>query len=144
MSKETFPYKSLYEYLSVKLVCFSNPTDEEIKALKAQYWKEYYSHYQKQRRQRVKEFTLGFNSNMITLIHQKRDGQSVSEYLYSCVFNALEGGPKDLKLIQDVYTNQMEIIANLEELIEEDNLQISDELLEKMEALAEQIQNLLR
>lgn len=144
MKNDEFPYNSLYEYLSAKLVSFSNPTDKEIKALKAQYWKEYYSYYQKERRLRVKEFTLGFDPQKMKQIHRKREGQSVSEYLYSCVFSALEGNLPNSKLTQDIYVNQMEIIADLEELTEVDSSEINDELLEKMEVLAEQIQNLIR
>ncbi len=133
-------YSSVHEYLDEVFTNIDNPNNQQIADTKKRYWRLYLDTYQQKRRSRIKEFTLGFDVEKIQIIHQKRNGLSISEFLYRCVFSALETESIiDTQLLNTIHANQLEIISALEELLEKNGIEITETFLEKMEVLELQI-----
>ncbi|GGI58466.1 hypothetical protein [Winogradskyella haliclonae] len=133
-------YNSIHEYLDHVFADSSNPSTEEIIAAKKQYWRQYLNHYQQKRRSRIKEYTLGFDAEKMQCIHRKRGGLSVSEFLYHCVFSALESDKTiDTGQLNTICNQQQEIIGLLEEIIDNDATEMTASLLDKMEVLEVQL-----
>jgi len=138
--KTVFQYTSVHEYLDEVFSDVLAPTHQQIADAKKRYWRLYLDAYQQKRRSRIKEFTLGFDTEKMQVIHQKRNALSVSEFLYHCVFNALETEAlMEGKLLQTIHANQLEIITVLEELLEQKDDELTESYLEKMEMLELQI-----
>lgn len=138
--KSVFSYDSVHQYLDEVLADVSHPTDNQIADAKKQYWRLYLDDYQQKRRSNIKEYTLGFDRQLLQLIHQKRETLNVSQFLYRCVFGVLENNRViDITLLKNIHANQLEIIANLEELLDGNTTTISEVFLEKMETLELQI-----
>ncbi|MFC5044106.1 hypothetical protein ACFSTE_09345 [Aquimarina hainanensis] len=135
-----FPYTSLHEYLDIVFGAIENPTIQQIKDAKKQYRKLYLEAYQKQRRERIKEFTLGFNYQKMLLIHKERGELSVSAFLYQCIYSVLKNqGISDTRLLGKIHASQLEIIDAFETLTEHSDSYILEVFLEKMETLETQI-----
>jgi len=133
-------YSSVHQYLDAVFAHIDHPTDKEIKEAKSKYRKLYLEAYQKNRRERIKEFTLGFDAYHIKLIHKERGKLNVSEFLYQCVYTALnDQGVFDTKLLGRIHALQLEIINALEDMLEHTDSYIMEVFLEKMEALETQI-----
>jgi len=79
--KSNKKYSSVYQYLDDVFADIDHPTDKEIKQAKSTYRKLYLEAYQKKRREKIKEFTLGFDADHIILIHKQRGALNVSEFL---------------------------------------------------------------
>ena len=73
---EPFSFSSLHEYLDCAFKDNPNPSWDEIKNAKKEYWKIYYKHYRREKRIKRKEFSLGFYPKQLQLIHQKRGDKS--------------------------------------------------------------------
>ena len=137
-------YLNLYHYLDTVFRDVSNPSDTEIAKAKAEYWKQYRFQHQRQRRTKIKEFTLGLDAKTMHEIHNKRNGLSVSEFLYKSVFQVLqsENGVADIKLLGCIQQQQLQIIMLLEELLDRHDSAIIESVLERMETLEVNLQNL--
>ena len=133
-------YNSIHEYLDHVFADSLNPSTDEIITAKKQYWRWYLNAYQQERRSRIKEYTLGFDAEKMQRIHKKRDELSVSEFLYHCVFSALESDKTiDTGQLNTICSQQQEIIGLLEEIIDNDATEMTESLLDKMEALEVQL-----
>lgn len=129
--------KGLYKFLDEALGAIPEPTHQQIQNAKKQYRELYLKAYQKKRRQRIKEYTLGFDGNHMQRIHKQRGTQSVSEFLYQCVRGTLDTGIgiSDGKLLGEIHALQLEIIEALEDISEHSDSYIMEVFLEKMETL---------
>lgn len=140
-----FRYTSVHQYLDEVVGKIANPTDLEIKRAKKAYLKLYYTHYRKQKRRTRKEFTLGFYSDQLEQIHQKREKLSVSEFLYNCVFLTLKNDAISFAnnhQLDELYQKVMELISLVEELLEEHTHQKMEEVLLRLETIEEQFATL--
>jgi len=139
-------YKSVHEYLDIVFANVVDPSSADIVKAKADYWKWYRLEYQKQRRTKVKEFTLGFDAETMQDIHNKRNGLSVSEFLYQSVYGAIqsEQGVTDTTLLGVIQQQQLQIIMLLERFLERNDTPLTESVLERMELLESTLQNLGR
>lgn len=143
--KTNFPYDSVYQYLDKVFANTNNPTKEQIILAKKQYRRLYLDAYQKQRRTRIREYTLGLDAKTINGIHQQRGDLSVSEFLYDCLFQKLEVHSElDRRLINTVHTQQLEIIVALEEVLAIEDTEAIELILEKLEVLIKTFQKLMQ
>lgn len=134
-------YSSLHEYLEAVLEPIPNPTYTDVIQAKRAYWKLYYARYRREKRKCRKEFTLGFDEEKLQLIHQKKRDLSVSGFLYQAVDTALNDTPAmvfDKKLLGQINQHLVQLIDLIEELLETNGTHSNEELLEKMDALANQ------
>lgn len=118
---EEFEYKSLHQYLDSVLQNNSNASHAQIKEIKRQYWKLYYSAYRKQKRKNRKEFTLGFYKEQLDKIHKKRGAQSVSKFLYQTIKKELQSETKpsvNKDAIAEIHLALMQLITLMEELLD--------------------------
>lgn len=136
-----FQYTSVHQYLDAVLKNNPNASVQEVKEAKAQYWKQYYAHYRRKRRKLRKEFTLSFDKKQLELIHQKRMQLSVSEFLYSCVFEALSTSNVSIvnaDMLSPLHQKLMELISLLEESLDNESKYDFESLLIRIEQLEEQ------
>jgi len=140
MSTEAFPYKSVHEYLDDVLSSVSNPSYEQIKLTKLDYWKCYYTHYRKQKRKTRKEFTLGFDKERLKLINDKKGTLTVSKFLYLIIDRELESNDvifNDKEQLSELYLLLMKLISSVEELLDNDASKSVTEILYRLENLEE-------
>ncbi len=140
-------YNSLHEYLEAVLGPIPNPTDTDVIQAKRAYWKLYYARYRREKRKSRKEFTLGFDRDKLQFIHQKKGNLSVSGFLYQAVDTVLNDTPAmvfDKKLLGQINQNLAQLIDLIEELLETNGTHSNEELLEKMDALANQFAELFK
>ena len=138
---KTFPFTSVHHYLDTVFVNSVNPSEQEVKQAKCDYWKLYHSYYRKQRRKRKKEFTLGFDKKTLIRIHQRKEKLSVSEFLYKSVNNAIGNNAHilfDLSQLEILHQKLMELISLVEELLEQEDTQIIESVLIRLEHLEQQ------
>lgn len=140
-------YTSLHQYLDAVLQNNPNASDAQIKQIKLQYWKLYYSAYRKQKRRCRKEFTLGFYKEQLDKIHQKRGTQTVSKFLYQTIKKELQSDSKpivDVDSIAKIHLALMQLITLIEELLDNtdsDKMNIALDQLEALEDVVSQILN---
>lgn len=140
MSK-TFPYTSLHDYLDTKLSKIDNPTHSQIKEVKREYWKQYYTHYRRQKRKVRKEYTLGFTSEYLKQINNKKGKLSVSEFLYRTIEQAIGNNPLPLQntsILGSIDRQLMHLIDLMEELLASNSNELNEQILEHIEVLEEQ------
>ncbi|SDW81602.1 hypothetical protein SAMN05444411_102234 [Lutibacter oricola] len=145
MKNSDFKYKSLHEYLDVALYETPNPTHKQIKQAKKAYWRSWFRHYHRQRREDRKEFTLGFDRQSLQLINQKRGKLSVSKFLYQAVATALNThtiAAANTELLDTIHIQLMELISLVEELLDLESIEISITMFERLEALELQFNKL--
>ncbi|WP_299111990.1 hypothetical protein [uncultured Winogradskyella sp.] len=133
-------HTSLHTYLDEKLCNVDNPSNELIIKLKKDYWKLYYRHYRRHRRKFKKEFTLGFDREYLQLIQEKRGAMGVSEFLYLIVDRELRSDEplfNDVQLQSELSQQLMELIALVEELLDNDRPKVITDILERLEVLEE-------
>lgn len=141
MSLETQKYTSLYQYLDDVLGCIDNPTPAQIKTAKQQYWKQWYKQYRREQRTIQKEFTLRFDAENMKLINQKKGTQSISQFLYTSIQQAVTSEQYvlyDTALLKNIDHQLMHLINLLEELLNTDKMMLDEALLEKIEVLEQQ------
>lgn len=138
---KTFPFTSVHHYLDTVFANRVNPSEQEVKQAKCDYWKLYHSYYRKQRRKRKKEFTLGFDKKTLIKIHQRKEKLSVSEFLYKSVNNAIGDSARiifDSSQLEILHQKLMELISLVEELLEQEDTQIKESVLIRLEHLEQQ------
>ena len=137
MKESVFKYNSLYEYLEMALANLPQPTHKQIKQAKKEYWRLWFKHYHRQRRENRKEFTLGFGRQSLQLIHQKRGKLSISKFLYQAVASALDSNTIaiDKELLDAIHLHLMELISLVEELLDNESVEVTETMLERLETL---------
>ena len=136
------PYKNIHEFLEVKLADITHPTDAHIKALKSEYYKLWHRHYNRRRRLERKEFVLGFRSEHLQQIHAKRGNQSVSQYLYGCIFQNLADNntPSHApEQIQSLRKALLKAISHIEELLDSNDHPLLELVLDNLELVILQL-----
>jgi hypothetical protein len=136
-----FPYTSLHDYLDTALSHIDNPSHQEIKQAKRDYWKQYYTHYRRQKRIVRKEYTLGFDADSLKQLQQKKGDLSVSQFLYQIVEQAIDGKYPtvlDKTLLGNIDRQLMQLINLLEDLLESKNTELNEQILEQIVALEQQ------
>lgn len=137
----TFPYTSLHDYLDAKLSHIDNPTHSQIKEAKREYWKQYYTHYRRQKRKVRKEYTLGFTPDCLRQIKQKKGKLSVSEFLYKTIEQAISSNPiplQDTLVLRSIDRQLMHLIDLMEELLTSNSNILNEQVLEQIEVLEQQ------
>lgn len=135
---KTFPYTSLHDYLDTALSHIDNPSHQEIKQAKRDYWKQYYSHYRRQKRIVRKEYTLGFDAGSLKELQQKKGDLSVSQFLYQIVEQAIDGKHptvQDKTLLGNIDRQLMQLINLLEDLLASEHTELNEQVLEQIENL---------
>lgn len=133
-----FPYTSLHNYLDTTLSHIDNPSHQEIKQAKRDYWKQYYTHYRRQKRNVRKEYTLGFDVDILKQLQQKKGNLSVSQFLYQIVEQAIDEKcptTQDKTLLGNIDRQLMQLINLLEDLLELENTELNEQVLEQIENL---------
>ncbi len=131
-------YASIYEYLDAAFEANTNPTKEQISLAKKEYYKLWHKEYNRKRRKKRKEFTLGFDAKTLTKIKEHKGERSISKYLYTTIFNALDGGYTldfDNKHLVSIHQKLMQLIGLVEELLEQNESPQTEKLLERIELL---------
>lgn len=135
---KTFPYTSLHDYLDTALSHIDNPSHQEIKQAKRDYWKQYYTHYRRQKRIVRKEYTLGFDAGSLKQLQQKKGDLSVSQFLYQIVEQAIDGKHptvQDKTLLGNIDRQLMQLINLLEDLLVSEHTELNEQVLEQIENL---------
>ncbi|WP_292942846.1 hypothetical protein [Olleya sp. UBA1516] len=143
---EPFSFSSLHEYLDCAFKDNPNPSWDEIKNAKKEYWKIYYKHYRREKRIKRKEFSLGFYPKQLTLIHQKRGGKSISKFLYDAVNTQLtsQDAPQvDTKVFSEVHQQLRTLINLMEESLDNEASDALEEMLERFEKIEDSFLKLL-
>ncbi len=143
---EPFSFSSLYEYLDCAFKDNPNPSWDEIKYAKKEYWKIYYKHYRREKRIKRKEFSLGFYPKQLEQIHQKRGDKSVSQFLYDAVNRQLtsqETLQVDTDVFREVHQQLRTLINLMEESLDNEASDALEELLERIEQLEDSFLQLL-
>ncbi|KJJ39880.1 hypothetical protein MB09_01540 [Aequorivita vladivostokensis] len=138
-------YKSVYEYLDEVFSEKKNPSNEEIVKAKKAYWKLYFRHYHKQRRKTRKEFTLGFEPEMLSKIKNKKGSLSTSKFLYQAVCTAIDNNSLNFiqrDLLAEIQQQLMLIISYIEENLLDDKNELAYETIAKIEELELKIHNI--
>jgi hypothetical protein len=139
MKEHGFPYNSLYAYLDDVLGKIEQPSVQQIKQAKREYWKLYFRHYRKARRKGRREFTLGFDWDTLARIDHQRGELSVSKFLYSAMEHSLTNGiavqPIDRELLVNIHHLLALTVSLLEELLDREQCAVTEEVLEKIERL---------
>ncbi|WP_335974018.1 hypothetical protein [Gaetbulibacter jejuensis] len=133
-----FPYTSLHDYLDTALSHIDNPSHQEIKQAKRNYWKQYYTHYRRQKRIVRKEYTLGFDTHSLKQLQQKKGNLSVSQFLYQIVEQAIDGKRQtvqDKTLLGNIDRQLMKLINLLEDLLASEHTELNEQVLEQIENL---------
>ncbi len=73
-------YKSIHEYLDVHLG--DNPTDQDIKQCKTDYWKWYRTHHRKQRTKEAKALHLTISKKVWKHLQIKAKKYGIDVYIY--------------------------------------------------------------
>lgn len=135
-----FKYTSLHDYLDAALSHIDNPSHQEIKQAKRNYWKLYYTHYRRQKRIVRKEYTLGFDTDSLKQLQQKKGDLSVSQFLYQIVEQAIGKLPtvQDKTLLGNIDRQLMQLINLLEDLLASEHTELNEQILEQIEALEQQ------
>lgn len=136
-------YRTIYDYLDAVFQVDTNPTKKDIMEAKKQYYKQWHKDYNRRRRKHRREFTLGFTTDVLKRIRNKKGRRTISKYLYDAVFDALNDCSKpvfDLEQLTAIHQKLMQLIALLEE--QEKSSQI-EQILERIEALEIQFSNLI-
>ncbi len=140
--KTKFPYTSLHHYLDTVLSSIDNPSRQQIKDAKRDYWKLYYKFYRREKRKYRKEFTLGFKTDELHKIKNKKGKLSVSEYLYQTIEQSLQDPSKPIvnnsKLLCSIDKQLMELVDLLEDVIVSGSNKLNTSVLEKIEHLENQ------
>ena len=129
-------HKNLHSYLDESLGAIANPSHQQIKEAKRDYWKQWYRFYRAERRIKTKEFTLGFTTEYLERIHKRRGTQSVSQFLYASIQQTLEQEQQpiyDTKRLGEVDNTLMELINLLEELLNAEQRELTEAILERIE-----------
>lgn len=137
----TFPYTSLHDYLDAKLSHIDNPTHNQIKEAKREYWKQYYTHYRRQKRKVRKEYTLGFTPDSLKQIKDKKGKLSVSQFLYRTIEQAISSNPipfQDTSVLGSIDRQLMHLIDLMEELLASNSNTLNEQVLEQIEVLEQQ------
>jgi hypothetical protein len=138
VDRESFPYRSLHEYLDDVLSGIIDPGHETIKQAKKDYWKLYYRHYRQQRRKVRKEFTLSFDLERLSAINLKKGNLGTSEFLYLIVDRELRSSEplfNDDRLIAELDQLLMKLIALVEELLDDGRPESISDILDRLEKL---------
>ncbi len=138
---KTFPYTSLHDYLETKLSQIDNPIHSQIKEIKREYWKQYYTYYRRQKRKIRKEYTLGFTPEYLKQIKDKKGKLSVSEFLYRTIEQAIGNNPlpvQDTSVLGNIDRQLTHLIDLMEELLASNSNELSEQILEHIEVLEEQ------
>lgn len=141
-----FEYTSLHQYLDAVLQNNSNASDAQIKQIKRQYWKLYYSAYRKRKRKSRKEFTLGFYKEQLDKIHQKKGKQTVSKFLYQTIKKELQSDSKpnvDVDAIAEIHLALMQLITLIEELLDNTDSDKMATALDRLETLEDAVSQIL-
>lgn len=138
-------YKSVHAYLDTVLKDIPHPTHSDIKNAKREYYSLWYKHYRREKRKLRKEYTLGFDTEILSKIHNKRDTLSVSQFLYQCVLQSLEEDTTSkiihMELLRAIQQQLMQLINGIEEAIDNDLLN-DNEILFKIEKLEQEFEML--
>lgn len=137
MNKQ-FPYTSLHNYLDAELSHLDNPSHQQIKQAKREYWKQYYAHYRRDKRKIRKEYTLGFDANALKQIQQKKGKLTVSQFLYQTIEQAISNNPiplQDTSVLGSIDRQLMHLIDLMEELLSSNSNELNEQILEQIEAL---------
>ncbi|MCK8479054.1 hypothetical protein [Psychroserpens algicola] len=146
MNNEAFPYKSVHEYIEEELTLVSNPSHEQIRKTKQAYWKRYYKHYRRQRRNIRKEFTLGFDKERLQLIDTKRGELSISKFLYLIIDRELESNEtlfNNQEQLSELHLQLMKLISLTEELLDNVNSELIHQILERLETLEKSFEQVI-
>lgn len=139
MKTNVFSYSSLHSYLDDVLGKMDNPSLEQIKQAKNDYWRLYFRHYRKGQRKVRKEFTLGFDRHTLERIDHQRGELSVSKFLYAVVEQALGKGmtttPIDRELLNNIHHLLALTVSLLEELLDKEQYALTEEVLGYIEQL---------
>ncbi|WP_396602075.1 hypothetical protein [Algibacter sp. R77976] len=143
---ESFSFSSLHDYLDCAFKDNPNPSWDEIKNAKKEYWKIYYKHYRREKRIKRKEFSLGFYSKQLQLIHQKRGDKSVSQFLYDAVNRQLKSQETphvDTEIISEVHQQLRTLINLVEESLDNEVSDALEDVLERFDKLEDNFLQLL-
>ncbi len=135
-------YRNIHQYLDEAFRDNPNPSDAQVALAKKEYYRIWHREYNRMRRKRLREFTLGFDAKTLSRINQARGTQSVSKYLYGAVHNALDGGKAsnlDKQRLVSIHQELVGLIALVEEFGESPQM---EDILDRLEALELQIANL--
>jgi hypothetical protein len=138
-------YNSIYEYLDVVFEAIPNPSKEDIIYAKKQYYKLWHKAYNHKRRKTRKEFRLGFDAKTLERIKAQKGTLSVSKYLYTAIFDALDGGLKsdfDNEQLVAIHQKLMQLIALVEQVLDSEESPQIENLLERIETLELQFSKL--
>jgi hypothetical protein len=131
-------FQNLYEYLDFVFSNKPNPSNEDIKKAKKEYWKLYFQNYHKQRREIRKEFTLGFDATNLARIKKRQGKLTTSKFLYQSIVLALESDSHtflDRDFLTGLQQKIMLLICNIEEHIAEENKILADIIINQLEVL---------
>ncbi len=138
-------YKNIFEFLDVALADNPNPSKDDIANAKAQYYKVWHRHYNRQRRATRKEFTLGFKPKTLQRIQDKKGTLTVSKYLYTAIYDALNNGNTsvyDRSLLSNIHQKLLHLMTILEESLDNGESPRMELILERIEQLEIQFSKL--
>lgn len=138
-------YKNIFEYLDQAFVNTPNPTKEDIINAKKQYYKQWHRHYNRKRRAKRKEFTLGFDVKRLQQLKEKKGTRTISKYLYAVVYEALNTkntSINDQHLLSTIHQKIGQLVNVLEELLDTGVSPEMEVLLERIEELEIQFRKL--
>ena len=132
-------YNSLHEYLD-DVFKDKQPSRNEIKKAKREYWKIWYRFYRREERKRKREFSLRLHPDEIEQMDRIKGDLGYSQFLYKAVRKSLlskeepRTDPQEFAKIKQLL---MQVINLLEEHIENDKSELTSEILSEMEKLEE-------
>ena len=144
---ESFEYTSVHQYLDCVLQNNPNASHNQIKEAKKAYWKLYYSHYRKQKRKNRKEFTLGFYNQQLDKIDKKRGKLTISKFLYHAIERELNSETQSIYMVEEIaeiHLELMQLIAMVEEFLDETESDEITSILEKLEKFEISFSQLLK
>ena len=102
MTNDTFPFKSVYEFLNEYDLL--NASDEKIQKAKAHYWKLYRTHYAHQYRRRMKPISVWLTVEEYEQVRQDavRQGLRPSGHLKRLVLGSRKPSGSSLEVLQGI------------------------------------------
>ncbi len=84
-----FKYASIHEYLNEVLPQKKNLNNNDIVKAKKEYWRLYHKYYNKERRKKYKEFTIGISLATLEKINTQRGKLSVTKHIKNILLKSL-------------------------------------------------------
>ena len=136
MDAESHSYTSLHDYLDT-VFHTTNPSDQEIIAAKKEYWRQWYKHYRRKRRQQFKEVTIRLHPEILAKITRIKGDQTLSRFVYEAVYQAMGQrtvSAESTALLHQLQHHLMQLIDQLDE-VSASNALVTEALIERIEAV---------